>query len=129
VPLLTSAEKSAQRRGLPTKTIKQQRDADTWGFPLFLCLTICLHSALSETNFGRSVIFFASLRYVRLATNMLGETFSWSSDMWMTYYFKSIIVYRKKVKYLLIKVSYLIIVKFRKLNLVIMLCLRIIHFY
>jgi len=39
-------------------------------FPLFPCLIIFLHSVFSETNFGRSVISFASLRYVRLATNI-----------------------------------------------------------
>jgi len=59
VPLLTSAEKSAQRRRLPTKTIVQQREADILSFPLFLCLIIWLLSALSETNFGRSVFFLS----------------------------------------------------------------------
>jgi len=83
VPLLTSAEKSAQRRGLPTKTTVQQREADIRSFPLFLCLIIFLHSALSETNFGRSVNLFASLRYVWLATNVSAEKVSWRSDMWM----------------------------------------------
>jgi len=37
VPLLTSAEQSAQRRRLPTKTVVQQREADTRRIPLFLC--------------------------------------------------------------------------------------------
>jgi len=92
VPLLTSAEKSAQCRRLPMKTIVQQIEADIRSFPLFLCLIICLHSALSETNFGRSVISFESLLYVRLATNVSAEKFSWRSDMWMPLYFRSIIV-------------------------------------
>jgi len=73
VPLLTSAEKSAQRRRLPTKTIVQQREKDIQKFPLFLCLIICLHSALSEINFGRSVISLASLCYVLLAINISAE--------------------------------------------------------
>jgi len=73
--------REAERRRLPTKTIVQQREADIRSFPIFLCLIICLHSTLSETNFGMSVISFESLRYVRLATNVSAEKFSWRSDM------------------------------------------------
>jgi len=46
VPLLTSAEKLAQRRRLPTKTVGQQRETDIRRFPLVLCRLICRHSVL-----------------------------------------------------------------------------------
>jgi len=117
VPLLTSTEKSAQRRRLPTKTPVQQRESAIRRFPLFLCLVICLHSALSETNFGRSVIYVASLRYFRLATNISAEKFSCSDT---PLYFRSFIVY-KKIKFLLFYKS--------KLLRNVMLRLRIIHYY
>jgi len=80
MPQLTSAEESGQRRRLRTKTIVQQRKAYVRKIPLFHCLIICLHSAFSEKNFGRSVISFASLRYVRLATNISAERFSLRID-------------------------------------------------
>jgi len=55
LPLSTSAEKSAQRRRLPTKTTGQKREARQLlvDFLLFPCLIICLHSALAQTNLGR----------------------------------------------------------------------------
>jgi len=78
-----------------------------------LCLIICLHSALSEKNVGRSIISFASLRYVRLATNILAENFLGAATVECPNILTNI-VYKSK---------------WSKLNLLIMLCLRIIHYY
>jgi len=71
-----AAHKTAYENDRATK-----RDRYSEIFPLFRCLIICLHSALLETNFGQSVISFAPLRYVRLATNISAEKISWSNDM------------------------------------------------
>jgi len=75
LPLLTSAEKSGQRRRLTTKTIVQQREAEISEVPsLSLSYNLPALGALRE-KFSRSVISFASLRYVWLATKISAKNF------------------------------------------------------
>jgi len=76
VPLLTTAEKTAYENGRAIKRGRYLEDPS-----LSLSYNLPALGALRDKLLPVRYFFFASLRYVQLATNISAEKFSWSSEM------------------------------------------------
>jgi len=102
------------RAVLKTADGRTTRETYIRGFSLSLCLIMCLQSALSETNFGRSIFFCVSPLCLACDQNFSGKRFVAQPHVNALIFYEQYCVSKKK-KYCFIKFNYL--------NLLIMLCL------
>jgi len=102
-------------RSVPiTPSTVAQQERHIFGGSLSLCLIMCLQSALSETNFGRSIFFCVSPLCLACDQNFSGKRFVAQPHVNALIFYEQYCVSKKK-KYCFIKFNYL--------NLLIMLCL------